>query len=203
MPPGIVEAVFRVTFLVDDAAERQRLATELRALTMSGEARLVSAFVDAKTIEVYLDIAESADPRSVADRFAQQLGVSEYELTRAEPLVTEPHGSASPSDRGRLRPAAITQMRVHPDGRTLSVQARHRPDETVERVEIEEADEAIAITVLVGAPHDVRDQYVSFAVAFTWVDTSLDNPVSDRQIIRNDRDPGPLPSRAFQRGTST
>jgi hypothetical protein len=169
--------MFRVTFLVDDPAERQRLATELRALTMGGEVRMVSAFADAKTIEVYLDIAESADPRAVTDRFAQQLGVSEYELTRAEPLVTEPHGSAPPGDRGRLRPAVITQVRVHPDGRTLSVQARHRPDETVETVEVQQTDDAVAITVLVGAPEDdAGDHYVSFTVAFTWVDTVLDRP---------------------------
>jgi hypothetical protein len=194
--------MFRVTFLVDDPAERQRLAAELRVLTVGSEARMVSAFSDAKAIEVYLDIAESADPRAVTDRFAQRLGVNDYELTRAEPLVTEPDGTAPPIDRGRLHPAAITQVRVPPDGRTLSVQARHRPDETVERVEIEETDEAVAITVLVSAPDDVRDQYVSFAVAFTWVDTLLDSPVSDRKIIRHARDPGPLPSRAFQRGSS-
>lgn len=69
--------MFRVTFLVDDPAERQRLATELRLLAVDSEARMVSAFTDAKTIEVYLDIAESADPRAVADRFAQRLGVSD------------------------------------------------------------------------------------------------------------------------------
>jgi hypothetical protein len=194
--------MFRVTFLVDDPAERQRLATELRLLTVGSEARMVSAFTDAKTIEVYLDIAESADPRAVTDRFAQRLGVSDYELTRAEPLVTEPDENAPPSNRGRLHPATINQVRVHPDGRTLSVQARHRPDETVERVEIGETDEAVAITVLVSAPDDVRDQFVSFAVAFTWVEALLDSPMRDGQIIRHDRDPGPLPSRAFQRGSS-
>ncbi len=194
--------MFRVTFLVDDPAERQRLATELRLLTVGSEARMVSAFTDAKTIEVYLDIAESADPRAVTDRFAQRLGVSDYELTRAEPLVTEPDENAPPSNRGRLHPATINQVRVHPDGRTLSVQARHRPDETVERVEIGETDEAVAITVLVSAPDDVRDQFVSFAVAFTWVEALLDSPMRDGQIIRHDRDLGPLPSRAFQRGSS-
>ena len=182
--------MFRVTFLVDDPAERQRLATELRALTMGGEARIVFAFADAKTIEVYLDIAESADPRTVTDRFAQQLGVSEFELTRAEPLATEPDRSAPPSNHGRLRPAAITQVRVHPDGRALSVQARHRPHEIVESVDVEEAGDAIAIAVLVGTPDDVRDHYVSLAVTFTWVDTILDRPLGDRQIIRHDPDHG-------------
>jgi hypothetical protein len=63
----------------------------------------------------------------------------------------------------------ITQVRVHPDGRTLSVQARHRPYETIERVEVEQTDDAVTITALVGSPEDDdRNQYVSLAVAFTW-----------------------------------
>jgi hypothetical protein len=76
---------------------------------------------------------------------------------------------------------------VHPDGRTLSVQARHRRHETVESVEVEQTDDAVVLTVLVGtAEDDVRSQYVSLAVAFTWIDTFLDRPVGDRRIIRHD-----------------
>jgi hypothetical protein len=184
---GIVTAMFRITFLVDDPAERQRLETDLRALTMGGDARIVSAFADAKTVEVYLDIAESAVPRAVADRLAQRLGVTDYEVTRAQAVPTETVGSAAAISRGRLRPAAITQVRVHPDGHTLSVQARQRRHETVESVEVEQTDEAVSLTVLVGtADDDVRGQYVSLAIAFTWVDTFLDRPVGDRQIIRHD-----------------
>ena len=134
--------MFRVTFLADDPAERERLATGLRTLSMGGDARIVAAFADAKSVEVYLDIAESAVPRA-----------------------------------------------VHPDGRTLSVQARHRRHETVESVEVEQTDDAVALTVLVGtADDDVRSQYVSLAVAFTWIDTFLDRPVGDRRIIRYDPD---------------
>ena len=179
--------MFRVTFLVDDPAERQRLATELRALTMGGDARIASAFADAKTLEVYLDIAESAVPRAVIDRLAQWLGVTEYEVTGAQAVPTETVGSPATISRGHLRPAAITQVRVHPDGCALSVQARHRPYETVERVEVEQTDDAVALTVLVGtADDDARSRYVSLAVAFTWVDTFLDRPVGDRRIIRHD-----------------
>jgi hypothetical protein len=176
--------MFRVTFLIDDPAERQRLANELRSLTMGGDARIVSAFADAKTVEVYLEIGESVVWRDVADQLAQRLGVDEYEVTRAEPLLTVPPADADTIGHRRLRPAAITQVRVHPDGRTLSVQARHRQDETVERVEVQQTDEAVAITVLLSAPDDdVRDHYVSFAVAFTWVDTTLDRPVGNRRIV--------------------
>jgi hypothetical protein len=184
---GIVNAMFRVTFLVDDPAERERLATALRALTMGGDARIVSVFADAKTVEVFLDIAESAVPRAVTDRLAQWLGVTEYEVTRADAVPTEMVGNGNAISRGRLRPAAITQVRVHPDGRTLSVQARHRRHETVERVEVEQTDDTVALTVLVGtADDDVRAQYVSLAVAFTWIDAFLDRPVGDRRIIRHD-----------------
>jgi len=179
--------MFRVTFLVDDPSERARLATDLRALTMGGDARIVSAFADAKTVEVFLDIAESADPNAVTDRLAQWLGVTDYEVTRADAVPTEMLGKAEPAPHARLRRATITQVRVHPDGRALSVQARHRRHEAVERVEVEQSDEAVALTVLVGAD-DVRGQYVSLAVAFTWVDTFLDRPLADRRIIRHDPD---------------
>jgi hypothetical protein len=179
--------MFRVMFLIDDAAARQRSVAELRNVTMGGDARIVSAFADAKTVEVFLDIAESALPREVIDRLAHQLVVDEYEVTRVEPVAAEPVGSAATIRRGRLRRAVITQVRVHPDGRTLSVQARHRPDETVEQVEVQQTDDAVGIAVLVGPlGDDDREQYVSFAVAFTWVDAILDRPVGDREIIHLD-----------------
>jgi hypothetical protein len=180
--------MFRVTFLIDDPIERQRLADELRNLTIGGDVRIVSAFADAKSVEVYLEVDDRLVWREVTDQFAQRLGVDEYEVTRAEPLRTTPSPSASAStgaiDHRRLHPATITQVRVHPDGRTLSVQARHRPDEIVETVDVQQTDEAVAIRVLLGAPDDaVRDHYVSFAVAFTWVDTTIDRPVGNRRII--------------------
>jgi len=40
--------MFRVTFLADDPAERERLATGLLTLSMGGDARIVAAFADAK-----------------------------------------------------------------------------------------------------------------------------------------------------------
>jgi hypothetical protein len=188
---GTVGVMFRVTFLVDDPGERQRLAAELRALTVGADARIVSAFVYAKTVEVFLDVAEFAVPYEVVDQLAQSLGVDEYEVASAAPLATETGGVVAPARR-RLRPAVITQVRVHPDDRTLSVQARHRPHETVARVEVDETDDAVTIAALVGSPEDDdRDQYVSLAVAFTWVDAILDRPVGDRQIIRDDPDRRP------------
>jgi hypothetical protein len=184
-----VKVMLRITFLVDDPTKRQRLPTEVRALTMAGGTRIVSALVYAKTVEVLLEIGDSAVPRDVADQLAQSLGVDEYEVTTAEPLATGSFERATTIARRRLRPAVITQVRVHPDGRTLSVQARHRPHETVERVEVEPSNDAVAITALVGSPDDdERDRYVSFAVAFSWVDTVLDRPVGDREIIRHDPD---------------
>jgi hypothetical protein len=48
---------------------------------------------------------------------------------------------------------------------------------------------------LVGSPEDdERDQYVSLAVAFSWVDTALDRPLGDREFIRDD--PNRRPSRS-------
>ncbi len=183
--------MFRVTFLADNPAERRRLATELQGLTVSADARIVSACVYAKTVEVFLDVAEFAVPSEVADQLARSLGVDEYEVESAVPLATQTARGVAPVRR-RLRPAIITQVRLHPDGCTLSVQARHRPYETIERVEVGQTDDAVVVTVLVGSPDDDdRDQYVSFAVAFSWVDAILDRPVGDRQIISDDPDRRP------------
>jgi hypothetical protein len=109
--------------------------------------------VYAKTVEVFLDVAEFAVPSEVADQLARSLGVDVYEVESAVPLATQTARGVAPARR-RLRPAAITQVRVHPDGCTLSVQARHRPYETIERVEVGQTDDAVVITVLVGSPDD-------------------------------------------------
>jgi hypothetical protein len=189
---GTVKGMFRITFLVDDSTKRQGLATELRALTMAGDTRIVSAFVYAKTVEVFLELGDSAVPRDVAGQLALAFGVDEYEVTSAEPLPTRSPERAVSIARRRLRPAVITQVRVHPDGRTLSVQARHRPYETADHVEVEQSDDAVMIRVLLGSPDDdERDRYVSFAVAFSWMDIVLDRPVGDREIIRDDPDRRP------------
>jgi hypothetical protein len=186
---GIVMVMFRVTFWVDDPAKRQGLAAELRALTMAGGTRIVSAFVSAKTVEVFVELGDSAVPRDVAGQLALAFGVDEYEVTSAEPLPTGSPESAVSIARRRLRPAVITQVRVHPDGRTLSVQARHRPYETADHVEVEQSDDAVTIAALVGSPHDDdRDRFVSLAVAFSWMDIVVDRPVGDREIIRDDPD---------------
>src|SRR5438105_10395906 len=89
---GIVNAAFRVSFLVDDPTERYCVATELRALRMGGDARIFSVSTDARTVEVYLDITESAVPSEVTDRLAQWLGVTEYEVARASAIPTETVG---------------------------------------------------------------------------------------------------------------
>jgi hypothetical protein len=179
--------MFRVTFLVSDPAESRRRAFELRAPSIGGGVRIVSAFQDGKTVDVYLDLGGSVPPYEAAERLAEQLGVSEYEVTYVEPLAIA--SAQRPGAERRLHRAdAITQVRLHPDDRTLSILARHRPHETVERVEVEETDESVSLTVLVVTPDDhVRSQYVSMATAFTWMDTVLDRPLGDRRVIRAGR----------------
>jgi hypothetical protein len=182
--------MFRVTFLVTDPAESRRRAVELRAPSLGVGVRVVSAFQHGKTVDVYLDLAGSVPPYEAAERLAGQLGVGEYEVTYVEPL---PIASAQGDAERRLHRAdAITQVRLHPDDRTLSILARHRPHEKVERVEVEQTDESVSLTVLVVTPDDhVRSQYVSMATAFTWMDTVLDEPLGDRRVIRSGSGPGP------------
>jgi hypothetical protein len=140
---------------------------------------------------VFLEIPESAVADDVADQLARSLGVEEYEVQSAAPLAA-PTGGAVANARRHLRRAVITQVRVEPDGRALSVQARHRPYESIERIDVEQSDDAVTIAALVGATEgDERDRYVSFAVAFSWVATVLDRPLGDREIIRDDPDRRP------------
>jgi hypothetical protein len=177
--------MFRVTYLVSDPADCRRRVGELRPPTIGGGVRIVSAYQHGKTVDVYLDAGNDVAPYEAAENLARQLGVTEYEVTQVEPLSV---GCAQrpTSDRGLHRADAITQVRIHPDDRTLSILARHRPHEAVERIQVEETDESVSITVLVATPDDqVRSTYVSFANAFTSMDTVLDRPLGDRRVIRS------------------
>jgi len=53
-------------------------------------------------------------------------------------------------------------------------------------VEVEQTDEAVAISVSVAAaPDPDSGRYASLAIAFTWIDTVLDRPLGDRKVIRH------------------
>jgi hypothetical protein len=177
--------MFRVTFLINEPGGTQLPAPELRVPDI-GCARVISAFRDAKAIDVFFNVESVAGARDVAASFATQLGIPEYEVTQVESL---PIGAGEPgvSDRASRRPDAITQVRVHPDDRTVSVQVRHRPHETVAGIEtVETLDDAVAITVSVATRDEhAADQYASLAIAFTWIDTVLDRPLGDRKIVRH------------------
>jgi hypothetical protein len=194
--PITCAAMFRVTFLIGDPAERRDFATGLRSTSIGGDARIVSAFEDAKTVDLYVEVGDPAAAPGLFDEFAQRLGVREFEVAEVEPLLT---GSVERATGERLsrRPDSITQVRLQPDDRTLSVQVRHRPNETVETVEVEQSDEAVAISVWVAAAQDPESgQYASLAIAFTWIDTVLDRPLGDRKVIRHVPGPGASAARA-------
>ncbi|MCU1468640.1 MAG: hypothetical protein JWM72_4568 [Actinomycetia bacterium] len=177
--------MFRVTYLVSDPDESRHRVGELRPPSIGGGVRIVSAFQHGKTVDVYLDVANHGAPLEAAENLARQLGVTEYEVTQVEPLSI---GSAPrPTvDGGLHRADAITQVRVHPDDRTLSILARHRPHEAVERIEVEQTEDSVSITVLVATPDDhIRSPYASITNAFTWRDTVLDRPLGDRRVIRS------------------
>jgi hypothetical protein len=190
------ERMFRVTFQVSESAERQLLASGLRTPVAGGGARVVLAFDDAKTVDVYLEILDPADPDVAAADLARHLGVADYEITEVEPLLTE---STESADAGRRspRPDAITQVLVNADDRTLSVQVRHRPYETAAAIEVvDETDDAVVITVVVSATDDhVGGQYASLAIVFTWVDIVLDRPLGNRKVIRHNPSYNPAPAR--------
>ena len=159
----------------------------LRCLTLTG-ARITHAFVDSRTLEIFVEVEPTMSPRAVADQLARAIGVRAYEVTLVEPLVSSALAvCAQDVDRGRLHPAVVTQVAVHADDRTLSLQARHRPHEAVECVDVQQTDSVVAVTVLVGSTLDDLDgQLASFALAFTWVDTTLDRALGDRRVVGDD-----------------
>jgi len=188
--------MFRFTFSLSGPAERERVAAALQGPAI-GNVRVVSAFADETKVDAYLDSGGTASVREVAADVAHRLGVSEYAVTRVDPLCNgtaggpnpdhaSHHSSESPKqDRERRRPADITQVRIDLDDRTLSVQTRHRPHETVETIEVAQTDDAVILTALVAPPDLVTEQYASFGIAFTWVDTVLDRPLGNRRVVRH------------------
>jgi hypothetical protein len=176
--------MFRFTFSLSSPAERQRVTAALKVPAV-GNVRVVAAFADETTVEAYLEFGGTAGLREVAADVARRLGVTEYEVTRVDPLCNGAAKSPDP-DRASRRPADITQVRIDLDDRTLSVQTRHRPHETVETVEVIQTDDAVMITALVAPLDNVSEQFASFGIAFTWVDTVLDRPLGNRRVIRHD-----------------
>lgn len=164
-----------------------------------GDVRIISAFADEARVDVYLDFDDTAGLGEVVADVARRLGVSEYEVTCVDPLC---NGAARESNLDRVprRSADITQVRIHVDDRTLSVQARHRPHEMVDTVEVDETDDAVVITAFVVPVDNVTERFASFGVAFTWVDTVLGRALGNRRVIRpapardvhENRRPGPL-----------
>jgi hypothetical protein len=177
--------MFRLTFSLSGPAARERAAAALNGPAI-GDIRIISAFADETKIDAYLDFDGTSGLHEVAADVARRLGVSEYEVTCVDPLCTGAR-EAHP-DRVPRRPADITQVRLDVDDRTLSVQVRHRPHETVDAVEVEQTDDAVMITALVAPIDNVTERYASFGIAFTWVDTTLDRRLGSRRVIRRDPD---------------
>ncbi len=158
------------------------MAAELNVPAI-GNVRVVSAFADETKVDAYFDFGGTASLREVADDVARRLGVREYEVTGVDPLCNGRAGEPNP-ERASRRPADITQVRIDLDDRTLSVQTRHRPHEKVETVELVQTDDVVMITASVAPLDNDTEQYASFGIAFTWVDTVLDRPLGNRRVVR-------------------
>jgi hypothetical protein len=180
--------MFRLTFSLSGPTERERVAAALNAPAI-GDIQIISAFADETRVDVYLESRGTASLREVAADVARRLGLSEYEVSCVDPLCNRAAIEPNP-DRAPRRSADITQVRIDVDDCTLSVQARHRPHEMVDTVEVQQTDDAVMITALVYPVDNVTERYASFGIAFTWVDTVLDRPLGNRRVIRHapDRD---------------
>jgi hypothetical protein len=149
--------------------------------------RIVAAFAESKSIEAYFDVSDGIEPHAIGV-LAERLGFDDYELTGVEPVSADVSGREPTLEvaplRGHRHPAAIMQIVLQPDGRTLRIQARHRRHETVQGVDVDETDRDVRVDVLVGIPR--ADPYagrVSFALDFSVVRCRLDQPLGDRQVV--------------------
>jgi len=181
-----VTRVLRLTVrLRDDADDVRDCALRLRDAA-SPATRIVAAFVEPKCIEAYFDLGVGTEPDAIG-LLARGLGFDDYELTVVEPLSSvvgagEPELDVAPP--GHRRPAAIAQVSLQPDGRTLCIRARHRRHETVQAVDVDESDRDVSVTVFVGIPGaDPYAGLVSFAVDFSVVRVRLAQPLGDRRVI--------------------
>jgi hypothetical protein len=149
--------------------------------------RIVAAFAEPKSIEAYFDVGEGIEPHAIG-LLAERLGFDDYELTGVQSVAADGSGREPALEVSPLRchrhPAAIMQIVLQPDGRTLCIQARHRRHETIQDVDVDETHREVRVDVLVGIPRaDPFAGHVSFAVDFSVVRVRLDLPLGDRQVV--------------------
>lgn len=149
--------------------------------------RIVAAFAEPKCLEAYFDLGEGTDPEAIG-LLAHGLALDDYELTVVEPISLvvgggEPELDVAPL-LGHRHPAAIAQVGLEGDGRTLCIRARHRRHETIQEVDVDESDRDVCVRVFVAIPR--ADPYagrVSFAVDFSVVRVRLEQPLGDRRVV--------------------
>jgi hypothetical protein len=88
----VFRASFRLTERLREAGDWGRL---LRDAAPAG-VLVVAGFLDAKTVEAYLDVDPGTDVHAVTDVLAQRLGFDEYEVTAVEWLRIPPSQSPRP-----------------------------------------------------------------------------------------------------------
>jgi hypothetical protein len=198
--------MFRASFRLDDGADGVRdFGRELRDASPP-DVLIVAGFLDAKTVEAYIDVDEGIDVRAITDLIALRLGVDGCDVTEVERLRVRARADlpeqeqADPAptcisqvppvsvDDGRplvrLHPGEVTQVLVQPDGQDLSIQVRHRPHEVVGPLVVQATDEVAEISVAVGTlADDPHRDYVTFGVAFSWVGARLDRELGARRIV--------------------
>ncbi|HYL51604.1 MAG TPA: hypothetical protein VEZ15_06520 [Acidimicrobiia bacterium] len=171
--------------LRDDADDVRDCVLRLRAAA-SPAMRIVAAFAEPKCLEAYFDLGE-ADPEAIG-LLAHGFGFDDYELTVVEPISVvggggEPELAVAPL-LGHRHPAAIAQVVLEGDGRTLCIRARHRRHETIQEVDVDESDRDVCVRVFVAIPR--ADPYagrVSFAVDFSVVRVRLEQPLGERRVV--------------------
>lgn len=166
--------------------EAARCAARLRGATPI-DMRLVAAFLDGATLDIYLEADVGANIDSAIDRIVTAFGADDYRTVGVVALPVEslapPTAVVPATQLVSVRRGQIVGVTVSPDCRELSANVRHRHYERIDRVDVSEMEDEIHLTAWVGTiADDPRSDYATFTDTFTAVAVDLGRPVGARRI---------------------
>jgi hypothetical protein len=177
--------MFRLTFRRPDGDDDID-AWSARVRNAVPPSMFVAAYLEATTIEIYVDLEGNVEG-AVGD-IGEALGLDECRVCSVAPLVAGAGSGPSPSVASarptRTHPGRIVNVSASGDARKLFVKVRHAHYEFVARVECVEGDATVALTAWVGSDDDdPRADYATLAQAFSDVTVELERPLGPRAIV--------------------
>jgi hypothetical protein len=154
-------------------------------LITSGGAVVLAAYVDEKSIDLFVEPDGDGSSAEVVRRATRAFGVDEIEateveslavrrsdawdFTHADPLLANPHR------------ARITRMWTGRDGRSLRVEINHRAGEALHSTEVDESCDCVRVAAIVGEPAPMARPF-SWRTGASFVTVPLRDPLGTRRL---------------------